>query len=51
MALVKYNSPGEAANAKKALNMCMVNSTMIVATVVTDKDVGYLYEIERRANL
>ena len=39
-ALVKYHSPEEAANAKKALNMHMVGSTMLVATVATDQEVG-----------
>ena len=42
MALVKYNSSDEAANAKKALNMCVVGSTMLVATVATDQDVSIL---------
>ncbi|XP_076801462.1 uncharacterized protein LOC143445936 [Clavelina lepadiformis] len=40
MALVRYSSPDDAANAKKALNMCMAGSTMLVATVATDQEVN-----------
>jgi len=39
-ALVKYHTPDEALKAKNALNMCMVGSTMLVATVATDQDVS-----------
>uniref|UniRef100_H2XRW2 Uncharacterized protein n=3 Tax=Ciona intestinalis TaxID=7719 RepID=H2XRW2_CIOIN len=40
MALVRYASPEDAANAKKALNMFMAGSTMLVATVATDHEVA-----------
>uniref|UniRef100_H2YV54 RRM domain-containing protein n=1 Tax=Ciona savignyi TaxID=51511 RepID=H2YV54_CIOSA len=40
MALVRYASPDDAANAKKALNMYMAGSTMLVATVATDHEVA-----------
>lgn len=42
MALVKYASPDDAENAKKALNMHMAGSTMLVATISTDHDVSWV---------
>ena len=39
MALTRYATPDDAANAKKALNMFMAGSTMLVATIATDQEV------------